>query len=53
VGKIGVLAGSYRNRALATLVAAKVIKQKIAIFLRLFIVRASGLVHALSWSPCL
>jgi hypothetical protein len=33
------VAGSYRNRESATLVVAKVSKQKIAIFLRIFIVR--------------
>jgi hypothetical protein len=42
------LASSYKKRALATLVAAKVSKQKIMIFLRLFIVRPSYQVHALS-----
>jgi hypothetical protein len=41
-------AGVYRKSALATLVAAKVSKQKIAIFLSPFIVRPSCLVYALS-----
>jgi len=39
------VAGSYRNRESATLVVAKVSKQKIAIFLRIFIVRP------LAWLP--
>jgi len=42
------LAGSYRKRALAKLVAAKLSKQKITIFLRLFIVRSAYQVQALS-----
>jgi hypothetical protein len=40
------VAGSYRKRASATLLGAKVRKQKIVIFLRIFIVRPLCLVAA-------
>jgi hypothetical protein len=44
------VAGLYRKRAPATLVAAKASKQKIAIFLRFFIVRPFCLVAARAFS---